>query len=183
MARNKEKNKKWQREYYHKRKNEPEYKRKRQESAKKYYLSHREEYLEKRKKYWETHKEQYRKYRREWRYKRPEGIWEVLRQGSIRRGKLLKITRKEFIEWWNKQEKICFYCGVSVDKLMKLNDSMASWCKRLTIDRLENKKPYQIGNMVLACRRCNAIKGDFFTWQEMKEIGQKYVRPKRILDK
>lgn len=147
---------------------------------KKDYKKNPKKYKDRNKKYRLKNIEYYNKYRREWRYKRPEGIWEVLKQGAIKRKKLLNIKREDFILWWNKQQQICFYCGVSINKLKELKDSTSSWCNRLTIDRIDNKKPYQIDNIVLACRRCNMIKGDFFTYEEMKEIGEKYVKPKRI---
>lgn len=108
-------------------------------------------------------------------------IWGVIKEGALRRNKKFLLPKENFIKWWTKQKQECFYCGVNVKQLKKINDSMASWCDRLTIDRLDNEKPYMISNLALACRRCNAIKGDFFTSQEMKEIGKKYVRPKRIL--
>lgn len=43
---------------------------------------------------------------------------------------------------------------------------------RLTIDRKNNNGNYCIDNIVLACYRCNTIKGDFFTEQEMLKIGK-----------
>ena len=50
--------------------------------------------------------------------------------------------------------------------------------RRLTVDRKDNDKGYSLDNMVLACHRCNSIKGDWFSYDEMKEIAEKYMIPR-----
>ena len=85
------------------------------------------------------------------------------------------ITKKEFIEWYEKQPKLCAYCDIPEEKLSLLKDS-TNKSKKLNIDRIDNDKGYEIGNMVLSCTRCNYIKSDFFTFDEMREIGQKHVK-------
>ena len=47
-----------------------------------------------------------------------------------------------------------------------------------SLDRIDSKKDYEEGNLVLCCLRCNHIKGDFFTQSEMVEIGKKYISRK-----
>ena len=42
---------------------------------------------------------------------------------------------------------------------------------RLEIDRKDNNKGYEKGNLALCCCRCNTIKSDFFTEEEMFKVG------------
>lgn len=87
-------------------------------------------------------------------------------------------SRNEFIEWHNKQEKKCDYCDITElnYNLMKLH--YMNNCKRLTIDRKNNNSPYSLENIILACPICNMIKSSFFSYEEMKQIGQQFVKPK-----
>ena len=48
----------------------------------------------------------------------------------------------------------------------------------MTIDRKNNGGGYTPDNVVSACFLCNKIKGSFFTWEEMLEIGRLFVAPK-----
>jgi len=170
--RNKENLRKWAREYYQKRKNESCYQSKKRENAKKYYLSHKKQCDERRKKYFETHKEYYRQYRREWRWQNPNGIYSCLKLGAKRRNLLFELNKNDFVNWYIGQEKVCFYCHRNIEKIDEKNDFFAKRSKRLTIDRLDNLKGYTIGNIVLCCYRCNSIKGDFFSKNEMIKIGK-----------
>lgn len=45
-----------------------------------------------------------------------------------------------------------------------------------SIDRKDNNKGYIMGNITLACKRCNIIKGKWFTEQEMLEIADRYLK-------
>lgn len=49
----------------------------------------------------------------------------------------------------------------------------------LSIDRKYNELGYTIDNLCLACNRCNTVKGNTFTYDEMVEIGHNYIKPKR----
>jgi hypothetical protein len=80
------------------------------------------------------------------------------------------ITKEDFIKWYNQQEKKCHYCGRSVEESNKdkfLNQDFY----RLSIDRTDNNKGYQLNNIVLSCLNCNRIKSRFFTYFEMIKIG------------
>ena len=84
----------------------------------------------------------------------------------------LLCTQDEFIEWYESQPKICAYCEVSEDELNSVDDVWNRRLTRLSVDAIDNDKGYSIGNMVLSCGRCNATKSDFFTHDEMLEIGK-----------
>ena len=167
--RNKENLNKWQKENYKKKKNDPEYKAKKKESSKRYYENNKEKCLEKRKEYFEVNKEQYRKYRREWRYSSPAGILECLRSSAKKRGIEFLLEKEQFAKWYNKQEKKCHYCKRTFEECKK--DSLNESKKRFTIDRTNNDKGYLQDNIVLSCYRCNAVKSNYFTEEEMLKIG------------
>lgn len=72
----------------------------------------------------------------------------------------------------------CAYCGVSDLFIEYYCQVMAINTPWISIDRKDNSKGYSRDNCVPACFLCNKIKGSFFTYEEMLEIGEKYVRPK-----
>jgi len=109
----------------------------------------------------------------------PSGIYSASKgQWVLRHRKPFDMKRKDFVDWYNKQEKVCVYCGLPESILDKIDDPFMNVSNRLTIDCKDNYVGYVIDNLVLACRRCNGLKNDFMTYEEMKEIGQKYIKPK-----
>lgn len=52
----------------------------------------------------------------------------------------------------------CIYCGET------------DW-RKLGCDRIDNTKPYTKDNVVCSCARCNKLRSNKFTVDEMKEIG------------
>jgi len=183
MGRDIENRNKWQREYYKKKKNDPEYIKQKKRAAKKYYLNNKEKCRKKRKEYFEKNKKKYNEYRRKYRYNNPVGIYSVIKDGLNKKGyprnNLLNISKEEFVKWYNQEEKICYYCKRTLKEIKEENDRMNEKINRLTIDRANNKRGYEKGNMVLACMRCNAIKSDYFTRDEMLLIG-KIIHDKNI---
>lgn len=89
-----------------------------------------------------------------------------------RRGVEFNLNKEEFIEWYDTSKKNCFYCGRQLTQFERGSDS-------LTIDRVDNAIGYEITNIVLCCRRCNIIKGSWFTSQEMAGIATKYLKDRR----
>lgn len=106
-------------------------------------------------------------------------IFDTLIISSKRRNIKVNFCLSEFRKWYNKQEKQCYYCNLQ-EKDIKKNIKLMPRknVKRLTLDRLDCKKEYELTNLVLSCLRCNQIKSNFFTEREMKEIGQFYVKKK-----
>ena len=106
----------------------------------------------------------------------PQGIYMALKRGCYHRNVLFNWERDKFIRWYEKQKRECFYCGISEDKSMETN-----WTKRfnrLCFDKVIPSKGYSESNVVLCCQRCNLIKNDFFTKEEMLEIAEKYIKPR-----
>ena len=74
-------------------------------------------------------------------------------------------------KWYSNQKKRCIYCGYSEEK--DSNEVFKVWkMNKLQIDRKDNQRNYQKDNMVIACPLCNFIKGDYFSYKEMLEIGK-----------
>ena len=62
-----------------------------------------------------------------------------------------------------------------------LNDTYNRKCVRLTVDCIENDLGYIKGNLALACLRCNFTKSNLLSFDEMREIAQKYFKPKWLI--
>ena len=87
------------------------------------------------------------------------------------------ISFENFKEWWENIPRVCAYCGISEEDVVKLEDSYNSLNERLTIDCINNYEGYVEGNMVLACRRCNNMKSDLLNFEQMRYIGQHFLKP------
>lgn len=119
-----------------------------------------------------------REYINEWRSKNESShIFLILKRRAKQHNIKFLLTKDEFIKWYEKEDKKCFYCQMNIEDINKIDDSINNRTRRLTIDRLDNFKPYKLNNIVLACYRCNYIKSDFFSKEEMLEIG-KIIRRK-----
>ncbi|MFH1202464.1 MAG: hypothetical protein V1674_06205 [Candidatus Omnitrophota bacterium] len=118
----------------------------------------------------------------EYSYKNPIYFYFHLMASARKRKLEVSITKDDFVEWWEDQEKRCFYCKRNFDNIRFDTDKLNKKLRRLTIDRINNKLGYTINNIVLCCYRCNSIKGNFFDKDEMLEIGKiihdKFMREK-----
>jgi len=109
----------------------------------------------------------------------PVGIFQNIKGRIIYRDKReLYFTRDAFLEWWNSHPKICAYCGITQEEFANFQEHYKMKIRRMTIDRKNNSGQYTIDNIVMACHRCNSIKSDWFTYDEMKEIADKYMKPR-----
>lgn len=109
---------------------------------------------------------------------RPSIIYSHKRANAKKDGVKFTLKKESFIEWYELQAKCCTYCGIKPELFKRTNDKLLSNQVNLGIDRINPNKGYIQGNITLSCRRCNSIKNDFFTSEEMKELAQKYVIPK-----
>ena len=122
----------------------------------------------------ECHKTKYREYA-----KTASGVYTAIKQRiKYYKTKPFHISREDFVNWYDSTTKQCEYCGVYEIELEKLGDSYNNKAHRLTIDCINNDAGYVKGNLVLACLRCNSIKSDFFTHDEMKELAITFILPK-----
>jgi 5-methylcytosine-specific restriction endonuclease McrA len=78
------------------------------------------------------------------------------------------ITYEQFVEFTKTKE--CHYCGEDIfwpEYRIKGQGGTAT-----NLDRKDNSKPYELENIVIACRRCNYSKNDHFTYEEWMQIGK-----------
>jgi len=99
------------------------------------------------------------------------GRYRKLLDRGRRKGVLVDITQDLFISWFNSQAKICHYCGVILTGYHQ-----DGYLQGLTIDRKDNNKSYEMGNMVLSCQRCNIMKGSWLNEKQMLDMAQRYFR-------
>ena len=149
-----------------------ERKQKKAARARKWYNENIELAREKQNKRRDKNRAAYNKYRNDYRTKNARGIFDVLKQSSKKRNIDFLLNRDSFELWYNSTEKKCFYCERTEEEVLKTDAVMQTKCNRLTIDRVENSIGYLEDNLVLCCKRCNSIKGDFFSKDEMLEIGK-----------
>ena len=123
-------------------------------------------------KYRQENKAAFNQYRNNYRTKNPEGIFDCIKQSAKKRGIVLGVSRLDFVDWHNAQPKICVYCSRSEDEVNQDVLVVRNKSTRLTIDRKNNDEGYFLDNLTLSCMRCNSIKSNYFTFDEMIEIGK-----------
>jgi len=119
---------------------------------------------------------------------RPKGIFSHLKKSAREREITFNMLIDDFICWYENKEKVCEYCGRNLEQV---NNSPMQYflgagnagIKRMTIDRVDSNKGYQLDNIVLACFMCNSIKNDCFTYEEMKIVANVLRRKENIIKK
>ncbi len=110
----------------------------------------------------------------------PNMIFARKKANAKKEGIKFTIKKREFIKWYKSQKLECIYCNIKPENFKQTEDTHLLTQIILGIDRTDNKKGYDIDNITLSCRRCNNIKNNFFSYEEMKFIGSKFVKPKWI---
>lgn len=131
--------------------------------------------------YYRNHKEERAEYGRI--YNEKDGIklfskYRVVKGRARARGIDFPLSREDFIEWFRTQSPYCHYCNQPVEERLGRDRGHND----RTIDRKDTSIGYVLGNMVFACRRCNTIKGYWFSEKEMLEIADKYLKGKMIFN-
>ena len=107
-----------------------------------------------------------------------KGVYNALKgRMNFYKTKPVLISYKDFREWWENSPRKCAYCDISEEDVVKLTDSYNSLNERLTIDCVDNYAGYIKENLVLACRRCNNMKSDLLNFEQMRYIGQNFLKP------
>ena len=84
--------------------------------------------------------------------------------------------RNEFLSWLRLTPKICVYCGIPqeiFERLFRTKNQLT-----LSIDRMDNSLGYSVQNCALSCWPCNVVKNQFLTFEEMKYVGEHFMKPK-----
>ena len=105
------------------------------------------------------------------------GIYSRIRGRAIyEKKKPFNMNKSDFEAWYNSQPKQCVYCGISENDVFLWTDNYNPLVKKLSIDCMNNDVGYVVENIVLACERCNLIKGNMFSHEQMLDIGSRHVR-------
>lgn len=105
----------------------------------------------------------------------PSYMFSRLKKRAKRRKIIVEFTEEIWFEWYPVQERICHYCGRPIGRTYGKGSTVPSG---LSIDRMDSYGPYSESNCVLCCTNCNIVKSNILTYEEMLEIGQKYMKPK-----
>jgi len=85
----------------------------------------------------------------------------------------VSISKDIFVKWYEEQEDCCAYCGLTFDQLKQLRiRRKGGYCVAWDIDRVDSSRPYEPGNLALACFVCNMAKGDMLSAREALIVGQ-----------
>jgi hypothetical protein len=86
-----------------------------------------------------------------------------------RDGIVCDITYEDFVRFTEIGK--CHYCGALVRWSENPRDRK-QFGYGYHLDRKDNDRPYSLENCVVCCRRCNWGKGDMFSYDEWKKIGE-----------
>lgn len=115
---------------------------------------------------------------REW-AKTPMGIYSHLKGlNKYYNRRPVVISKEDFVEWYVAQPKFCAYCDIPEELVWIMREYYGVHADRLTIDCMDNSTSYVKGNLVLSCMNCNRMKSKVLTFDEMRDVGQKYIKPK-----
>jgi hypothetical protein len=102
---------------------------------------------------------------RPYRRKRP---FEVNYNSLVQRARHpVHISYEEFVAFTSEQS--CHYCGEPIPWMeyrVRNGGGSGSF-----LDRKDSARPYEIGNLVVCCVRCNKAKNTHFSYDEWKQIG------------
>ncbi len=111
--------------------------------------------------------------------------YQVIARRAKRQSTPFHITFEDFCKWEKKLDRydsrICPYCGLTVKESKAFQQLRGK--KRLcgfTVDRIDNTKGYSLENIQRICFLCNAIKGLWFTSQEMEILGPYIQKIQRL---
>lgn len=76
-------------------------------------------------------------------------LFRICRTGAKKRGFTFSLTQEQFVSFLSEP---CYYCGALKYSTYKNKYSYNG------IDRIDNKKGYELGNIVTCCYRCNRSK-------------------------
>ena len=113
----------------------------------------------------------------------PKGLYSALKgrvkwtkKNETRFYKPLLMERDEFIGWYINEPKICCYCDLPEEHLWAMQEDFDRRVLRLEFECKDNDRGYSLDNIALACHRCNFIKNNILTYDEMREFAQKYLK-------
>lgn len=137
----------------------------------KYYIKNRKQMLKYHKKYRETHKEKIILNR-----STPNSVYSHIKYNALKRNIKVLISKEDFLNWYNKQKKVCIYCNRTLEEIKQdeVNNLLKGIkeVRNIGVDRKDNNKGYEFDNIDLCCKRCNETKNNNFSYKEMLKIGK-----------
>jgi len=109
--------------------------------------------------------------------KNPEIIYKTLKWNAEYHNKSFNLDLDEFCEWYGIQDKNCGYCGIPEDKIPLFAEVYGGRDGRLSVDCKDNFVGYRIDNIVLACDKCNSVKNNVLSYEQMCFIGENFIKP------
>ncbi len=93
-------------------------------------------------------------------YRTPQGrvssLWSRYRKIDAKKGHSCDLTHEWL--WENVIDAACVYCGDDLEPV--------------GLDRVDNSQGHLVANVVVCCPTCNWVRGDLFTFEEMKMLGK-----------
>lgn len=86
-------------------------------------------------------------------------------------------SQDDFLRWYLTSERVCVYCGIPEETWKKFYMGVHNK-PGLTIDRKDSSLGYVPNNMALCCAHCNAVKSNVLNYEEMKTVGDMFIKPK-----
>ena len=90
-----------------------------------------------------------------------EGRYRTLRRAASRRSLPLLISKEEYRSLMD--EASCFFCGCLINQVVGSG---------YYLDRINNSKGYYLNNVVVCCPKCNSLKSNNLSFEEMIFIVQ-----------
>lgn len=83
------------------------------------------------------------------------------------KNRLTTISFEDFVEFTKINN--CHYCAAPITWIPHSSNNES---KAYNLDRMDNSKGYSKDNCVVCCYRCNMVKRDSFTYEEMLKLGK-----------
>jgi len=97
----------------------------------------------------------------------PRFVFSRLKTHIKRKNATIEWEKDDFIKWYNSQEKICTYCE---KKVVRHVGKTGPQHDSISIDRKNHNGPYSESNCVICCMKCNIVKSNALTFDQMKNI-------------
>lgn len=134
------------------------------EYARNWYQKHLKRERLKRKVYNQRYMKRFLEWEKKYR-RTPPGFYAHVKKMALRNKREFDLEKQWFLNWLKEQGAQCCYCKRELKYTAKKETAPS-------IDRIDNLKGYLKTNIVLCCARCNIIKNDLFTYDEMMELGK-----------
>ena len=110
--------------------------------------------------------------------KTSRGKYYSIKYRAKREGTAFSMDKEAFISFFEQNKTHCHYC--SQPMIHGQGGASGNWMNSLSIDRKDNSLGYVLENIVCACRKCNTIKGNWFTYSQMVEIAKTHLQQEHV---